>query len=644
MRTSSLQPGYYAELFLLLVGFIVGQMLAWWAHGFNLSSPGELDAAREAGIVSLTTLAGYPKSRDTFNYLFALLLPVLSALLIWKVGRVRSPLGTGAYQSGFSTNSFSPAYFWLGIVLTGLWNWHTAALLNPVWNGSVGAWPLLGEQGVTLAWMQNIASGGVFGRDFFSLYGPMFVYPLSWLMDLTGNHSALMERHYKFLLQIIAFSMATFLLLRTLRSRLLAWAIAASIICAYPVFMSPSANTNLLRTVLALFALGAIALWIDTRQKRWLWTGGLVLGQSFLFAQEAAICAFGAGSVIIYLDALTRLRRHSDAIRQIASLWGITLLSMAPMLTFLVANGAGAAMLDSLAGYPKVVMMGFGAFQFPSMRTWLGEGFREHWLHYAVIAVYSGSSIAVALIWLKGTRSSRLLWTIGLTLFGIVMFRQALGRSGAEQTIKVLLPAVMLTALWLDEGWTHIKNWATRPAAAKLATGLSSVLLLNLILGIGLDRLIQERLSYSWHAGISFDGKFLQISPPPAWAVHPRVGFPLDPQTHLSVREIGDFLNRHTAPREPVYFFPNEAAYYHLFDRKSPTRYVLSYWAAPFDRQRQVIQDLEVSRPRFLIYSKYTWRIDSISESVQIPLIVDYLKSHYHPVLSLRTVEVFARN
>lgn len=641
MKLRQLESSYYLELAALLTGAIIGHVLAWWLHGFGFTNPGELAAAREAGIVSGTILNGYPKSRDTDNYVLALLLPLVCALTLRWACRIRSPLGTTLLAEDFSCHVFSQRSYWPAMVAIALWSWHATTLIFPGWNPYVGAWPFLGEEGQTLAWLQSLSEGGVFGRDFFCIYGPMFIYPLFWLMDLVGDHAALMERYYKFLLQMIAFALLAFLLLRTLHLRLLAWSLAIGIAFAYPALMLPSANTSLLRMALALFTLGSIAFWIDTRKQCWCWVGGLVLGQSFLFSQEVAVCALGAGSVMTYLDALERSGRHASALRSTAILWGITLLSMSPMLLYLLAHGAGAAMLDSLIGYPKLVMLGFGAQPFPSMRDWLQGSFRYHWIHYAVIVIYSGSAIALVIAWTNGMRSSRLLWGIGLTLFGIVLFRQALGRSCTEQTIKVMLPAVFLSALWLDEAWLHVCAWEKSRTAGIVASVLGTLVLFNLVMGIGYDPLIRGSFMTGWRIGTTLDGKF---SVDPKLMFHPRIGFALDPQTQLSVSEIGAFLVSSTVPSEPVYFFPNEAAYYFVFDRPNPTRYAISYFATPYDRQREVIRDLETRRPRFVIFSKLTWRVDNIPEGVQLPLIVDYLNKNYRPIASMKTVEILAHN
>lgn len=628
----------------LAAGGAAGYVLAWWLHGTITVSNGDIATANELGIVSRTILAGYPKSRDTLNYLLALLLPVLGALLAWLPLRRGRKTPGEAVHGGFSDHGLSHLWLWPAVLAAVLWSWHSGALQSPGWNEYVRAWPYLGEEGATLAWVQSLSTGGVFGRDFFSLYGPMFVYPLLWLMDLAQDSSAMMERYYKFGLQMAAFALLAVLLLRTMRTRILALALFAGIVLVYPPLASHSANTSILRAALALFSLGATALWLDEGKRRWLWIAGLTLGQSFLFSQEAAICAFAAASAMLWFHAWGQHESWPRLLRAPLALWGITLLSMAPMLGYLISHSAGPALLDSLIGYPRLVLLGFGAQPFPSLREWLPAAPRAHALHYTVIAIYSVALIRVARAWLDGERSTQLLWTIGLTIFGILLFRQALGRSEPGQTIKVMLPAILLTGAWIDAAWTGWRQGGTSTPA--LAT-ITVPCLIALLVGIGADPLVRNNIQLSQWMGLQTGDKFgapRRENLPAGATIHPRVGFLLDTQTLNTVYEIEGFLNRFTRKGEPVYFFPNEAAYYHLFERPNPTRYAISYFAASFERQRELIADLERNRPRFVVYSKWTWRVDDIPENVQVPLVVNYLMGNYHPVASMDNVEILARN
>ncbi len=67
-----------------------------------------------------------------------------------------------------------------------------------------GWWDLLGEEGENLAWAHSVLTGGVYGKDFHCLYGPLLVYPLAWAMELFGV-TIITERAYTFCLNLAAY-------------------------------------------------------------------------------------------------------------------------------------------------------------------------------------------------------------------------------------------------------------------------------------------------------------------------------------------------------------------------------------------------------------------------------------------------------
>lgn len=646
MTYSPSDRAYVIEWAGLISGTAAGLSLAVWLTTFGWSLPGELDRAREAGMVSLTTLAHYPKSRDQIAFALMIGLPVLGSWLGWGlVWRSASPLGRGMFADGLpppSRRAWPLALFGLG--LTGLASWHATYLTAPNWNPAVGAWPLLGEQGATLAWAQSIMAGGVYGRDFFALYGPMFVYPLAWLMELTGEHSAWMERVYKLGLDTVAVGLVGYVAAKTMRSRLLALVVIVLCWLLYPAQASPSANTTVLRWFLGVVPVFGVAYGLGVGQRRWIVLAGLALGQSVLFSQEAGLAAAASGMTVflgwLWVDRATPGRVVGAFLLFVAA----TLVSLAPMTGYLVWHGGGPGLYDCLVGYPRTMMLGFGGKPFPTPVQWLGENFRAHWVHYSVIAVYAGTLIAMGIAWVRGVRSGRFFWMLGLVVYGLVLFRVALGRSEGGQTMKVLIPALLLTCSWVDDLWARLRSVpacrAQRPVLALVLLAVAG----NFVGGVLFDPPVRRRMERAWECAVMWDGKLTARVAGHAVAEIPGLGVYVDPETAVALREIRSFLQANTDAREPVLFFPNEAAYYFLLDRPNPTRYAVTYFATTFDRQREVIRDLERARPRFVVVSRNTWRVDKIPENVQIPLIVDYLRAHYRLAQRLRTADILERN
>ena len=209
-RHYSLNSLYLSHIGILLTGLILGLVLSYLLTGLHWQSPNELALAKKLGITSLTTLSGYSKSRDIITYLSLLFFPIACSAILWslwswkKHGMLKEnlfPRGSQDYSKGGpGWNLCLPLVAALYLLIP----FDINNFYRPFYSESVGAWPFLGEEGEHLAWIQSILSGGVHGRDFFCLYGPMLIYPLAWLMKLFGPTITLL-RHYTFYLNLIAF-------------------------------------------------------------------------------------------------------------------------------------------------------------------------------------------------------------------------------------------------------------------------------------------------------------------------------------------------------------------------------------------------------------------------------------------------------
>jgi hypothetical protein len=122
-----------------------------------------------------------------------------------------------------------------------------------------------------------------------------------------------------------------------------------------------------------------------------------------------------------------------------------------------------------------------------------------------------------------------------------------------------------------------------------------------------------------------------------------RGGVYYDPETARALVSIRDFLEVHTKPGEYVYFFPNEAAYYFLSNRRNPTRYSFSYSAVTAAQRKELVGDLEKNKPEYVVYSRDTWRVDNIMEDVQVPEVVRYLQDNYRMYQDLGAVVIEKR-
>lgn len=244
--------------------------------------------------------------------------------------------------------------------------------------------------------------------------------------------------------------------------------------------------------------------------------------------------------------------------------------------------------------------------------------------------IYVFTSIyLIPLVFLRSLNKSHLL-KISLLVFGIFLFRYALGRSDVIHVLHSSQPAFLLLFLFLDGALKGI--FKDGPIFKKVG----NFLLLNGLIISAYLLIVNTGFSSNF-----ITGRFSLLDFKTKWSIFP-LGNKIsdldkggemffDSQTASSIAKIRKFLETNTKAGDYVYFFPNEAAYYFIFDRKNPTRYAMSYFAVTTEQRIELIRDLERKKTKYVVYSKNIWRVDNISEEIQVPEVVEYLNKKYKP-------------
>ena len=631
---------------ILGVGALCGFFLAFLFSSIQFDFSAEIARARELGITSKTILSGYPKSRDLLTYVSVLGFPVLSALIPWF-------LWSRTQQEGLrrmfdSTDGDTPERYpqkrlclFLVIAVGFVLSLDMNTLYFPAFNDYVKAWVFLGEEGQMLEWAQRVLNGEVYGRDFFCLYGPMQIYPLALALEIFGK-SVVTARVYTYVLNLAAYAIVTFLLYKTVRSKIVFTLGAIAYFFVFSRLGVFSPNTTILRFVLAILPLLLIHLHRCHKGPALLALAGVVTAQSLLFSQEAGLCSLAAIAAL-FLVQLCLERDRSKTIREATTFLAGFALSVGPMLLYLGHEGALSRFFESIYGYPKLLMLGYGCRPFPSFRYFIAHLFTgAPFFPYWVIFIYVFACLALLPPLLLGKANKETLFKLSLTLFGILLFRVALGRSQELNVLKVSHPAFLLCFLFLDGGLRTILSKRPRYERAGSAVMVVACLLSFLALFIASPHVN----STVRRAGRGFMNAHQKLTVYPSGTAIPeieRTGVFVDPVTARGMRQIRAFLSTRTSPGDYVYFFPNEPIYYFLFDRKNPTRFAMSYFAITSQQRIELVADLERKKPRYVIVSPNTWRVDNIPESVQVPEVVDYIRERYEVVQSSTDVVFLKR-
>jgi hypothetical protein len=639
-------PALYLRHLVILWGAAgVGLLIAAFVSDIPFDGSAELQAARALGIVSPTILMGYAKSQDLLEVAALVGLPTLVALVAWLGfwwSRQRA-LAALPWESEAPSSYSGGRRLSLGLLVLfgGFVSFDLDHFLRPAFNAYVGAWPFLGEEGEMLEWAQRALDGQVFGRDYFCLYGPLMIYALAGSLAVFGE-SVVVERACTFGLNALGLGVVLFFLYRNLRSHALFVGCALVYLLCFNMLLFPSTNTTLLRVVLGLAPLFVLAGSARAEgPARWA-AAGLLSALSLLFSQEAGLCAVVAVAGLAGLDLAAGVGAGAVARRTLAWVGGVVAV-LGPFLAYLASQAALGPFLESVYGYPRLMTLGFGALPFPSFRDFLADPLGGYaTFEYWILLVYVASLLTVATAFIRGDRSRRVRLLFALTLFGLLLFRAALGRSDAGNVVKASHPAFLLCFLYLDGALSAIRSGPTRfwkgLAAGQLlawATGLALVL----SCAPELRAMIAEATPGLWDPArklsVGSDGERV-----PEVA---RAGVRMDPVTARTLRELKSFLDEATAPGDYVYFFPNEAIYYFLLDRRNPTRFAISYFAITSELRRELVADLERRRPRFVVWSLRTWRVDGILENVQVPEVLPYLFENYRAYRQLEDVQILER-
>lgn len=91
--------------------------------------------------------------------------------------------------------------------------------------------------------------------------------------------------------------------------------------------------------------------------------------------------------------------------------------------------------------------------------------------------------------------------------------------------------------------------------------------------------------------------------------------------------------------------FSDHGAFFFLADRTSPTRFYTTHHVITGDDQREVVNDLTLRPPQYILYRSNTgWdAIAGVDRTLRTDLIADFLLRNYHPIDSVGGFNVLER-
>ncbi len=497
------------------------------------------------------------------------------------------------------------------------------------------SWLFQAEWGQFLAWADALRAGQLPGRDFYTLYGPLYPLGLVATWALTGRSIEGWQLYYATLCALAVLA-AIALAAALVRRRLLALALPWVLL---PVVRDYGEGLEL-RYGLSLAGLACLARGLERRSLAWLTAAGAVAGVGLCFSQEFAV------AFVIAAASVLALRGRA---REAAAFAAGGVAGTAPCVAWLTATGSLVPLLRDLMGYPALVLAGFGKLPFPSAVAGLPLALADLHTQAAVALRLSYATPLVlwaALLWslrpdrfdprhpvrsLRAMREAllaepRRLAVAAVAVFGLVAFRSALGRSGLHNTLRASGAASVLLCVAVDGALDVARR--SRPLGALRLGGVAAAAVVGGFVGLAVP-----------HASAAL-ADTLRIAF--AGAPDPSEG-PL-PSGNAEVLRVAAWVREHASPGDAVLFLPNEGGSYYLTDKRSPTRFVLGHQMVTDAHRREALDRLRAAPPRFLLFSLLAPSIDGIPhEDYFGSAFTNWILETYVPTERIGSVQVFER-
>ena len=190
---------------------------------------------------------------------------------------------------------------------------------------------------------------------------------------------------------------------------------------------------------------------------------------------------------------------------------------------------------------------------------------RMLFFNYWVIFCYILSALYILPQVLLKNFDKRTALISALLVFGIILFRVALGRSGEDRAFYVSPPAFLLIFMFIDNAL--IESVFSRNIVKKI----SNLLFLGLLTTFAvllfhntftIQKNMQKVLGNAFDPTQKFTIVKKGIQMP---ELRRGSNIYYSPELYRTIKNIKGFIDQNVAPDDYVYFFPHEAAYYFLF-------------------------------------------------------------------------------
>lgn len=477
-----------------------------------------------------------------------------------------------------------------------------------------------------------VLEGKILYRDFFTMYSPGFFYLPALLYKIFGL--SLVPTRVMLVFFLTATSIVAWYISFSLtRSRLFSF--IPSLLITFYGGMHYTIFFGYHRTFFGLLALIPL-IDVNLMSRKRLITLSFLSALSLLFSSEVGTSALIG--ILSFLCLYHLLSLHAGPI-SLTQRWKLLIqdilcfaigisVFLIPVLLYFASQSALNEMLYDLFVYPVKVHRLTMGLPYPGITFGLSQGLlfyllRGGFTYYLSFLVYPTTLvILLRRVYKQKEFAHDVLFLSSLLVYGIVLFQSALVRSDFAHLIFCLSPVYILGTYLINMSRERIIKF-------KGVSFCGDALITLLLFLVSITPVIGELANLKIND--PREGKqFLSL---------PRGQVYVEHQWVDSLNQLAEFFEKNGREGESIFVVPYVPLIYFLFNRENPTKYNLLFMVGEDNdrQQKEIIEKLKRSKPRFVIYSHVhlvdgKWVEDSLDGKRfgdYADLLKRYIEEHY---------------
>ena len=512
------------------------------------------------------------------------------------------------------------------------------------------------HEGERLAPLNEMLHGGVPFRDVYVQHGVFQNAYLAWFGSLFFEPTLFGVRSMEDVLDPLGYVALYLLGLQVFRGRFLTAFICMVIASGTQFWISP-------RHSLGLVSFAFVANFLTHSQSTskeyafsWkLLFAGLFTSLAFWYSTEVGLYTLGGIGLFLFIYGLrSGIEIRKRPLPLIHYSCGVSLGFLPVGLYFLFHSALDDAIWNSyiqcryqLATWGLAFPSLSNTLTLLSTEGWRAFIFSEGFRWYLPICIFLIIAAYLTYRRLSGTNSVNTMKLLLLLLGGVAFFRTALGRSDGGHLIYgatflwllCLLPLEGGIVRMFRVGLSSLRGESPWHAALKVAWVLIPIVIFCWYVG--------ER----HHPLVGFSQKWERLRQNP-FKQHVvseelvRAGAVDIPDDQVEqVQKVVAYIQENTEPKEKIFDFTSQGAYYFFANRPGVSRFHQVSYASTPSMQQEVIEALERDKTRLVIFKTGGWfdAVDGIRVEERHALIAAYLQENYESAVNINGTEILMR-